>query len=100
MTWFTHLFRPPHAVEPAGWDPEPLAEALQVGVSDFVDCALRGGVLDGGEGGLGVLNCIYSFWTDVARLRESYLSIEQARQFDFVAVAQDSRLCPEIVDNL
>lgn len=50
----THLFCPPDAVEPALRDPEPLAEALQVRVSDFVDCALRGGVLDGGEGGLKV----------------------------------------------
>ena len=47
-----HLFRPSHAVERARRDPEPLAEALQVRVSDLVDCALRGGVLDGGEGGL------------------------------------------------
>ena len=104
MAWFTHFFRPPHGVEPAGRDPEPLAEALQVGVSDFVDCALRGGVLDGGEGGLMGLKLYTTSEQFVVvsnqRLCESYLSIKQARQFDFVAVAQDSRLCPEIVYNL
>ena len=49
-----HLFRPPNAVKSARRDSEPLAKALQVGISDLVDCALRGGVLDGGEGGLKV----------------------------------------------
>ena len=49
-----HLFSPPNAVKTARRDPEPLAEALKVGVSDLVDCALRGGVLYSGEGGLEV----------------------------------------------
>ena len=54
MMMIIHLFRPPNAVKSARRDSEPLAKALQVGISDLVDCALRGGVLYCGEGGLEV----------------------------------------------